>query len=177
MRNLLKRLGPTALVVAGMTASGCGVSSSWYTTEESVAGPAFRLDIEQPGRSFTVHACLDDDVYVQDLSMTIISRAKVGDPSPPDAPRFAMTVESPNRIEVPKFSEVVLSGTQMEKLVQSHYVGSADLTEACEDGFLVVMERLDDELGGRVDVEWSIYASAGSGSSGIEAGNLLLEVQ
>lgn len=172
---MLKRTGQT-LVLGAMALISLGVTacSYWYTVDESATGPTLALDIEAPAHTFTVRACMTD-AFADDLQLTVIARAtSEGVESGPA--RLALTLESPE-YAMPSSSQTEVASTGTSSLVESMRVDFSGLGAVCEEGMMVTLERLDPELSGVVDVEWTVYGSAGSGNGDIQEGELVLEIR
>lgn len=152
--------------------AGC---SYWYTVDDSQDGPSVVLSLEEPARDFTLRACVDG-AQAEDMAVTVIARAQMREPQLESPAQLALTLAAPGDWENPSQSTSEVAPTGTTSVVQGVSVGLEGLSAVCEQGVVVSLERLDPDLVGRVEIEWTAYVSAGSPSADIEAADLTLEV-
>ncbi len=168
-----RRLRRAALLLSAVI--GAAACSYWYTVDQSVSGPDLALTIEDPGKSFTIRACVTD-AFAEDMAVTVIARARRAAVVPGATPLVALTVETPSEWEAPGRTEAEVGPTGTTRLVEGVRLDFDQLSVACSQGFVVTLERLDEDLAGTVEVAWDVYASAGSSSADIQDGELSIEV-
>jgi hypothetical protein len=160
-----------ALAFFATTSAAC---TYWYAVDESHAGPDFELSVEEPEREFVLRACVMG-AHAEDMAISVIARARMEDPVLEDPAELALTLAAPGNWVEPSESASMVAATGTTSLVEGTRVELEGMGALCSDGLLVHFERLDPALAGRVLVEWTAYASAGSPNTDIEGARLVLE--